>query len=35
MVAVTHRVTGGPKMFTSEQVKQAFGTAQAKAAAKA
>src|SRR2546421_9350418 len=35
MVAFTHRVTGGPTMFTSEQVKQAFGTAQAKAAAKA
>lgn len=34
-VAVTQRVTGGLTMFTSEQVKQAFGTAQAKAAAKA
>jgi predicted trehalose synthase len=32
---VTQRVTGGSSMFTSEQVKQAFGTAQAKAAAKA
>src|SRR5213080_4418194 len=35
MVAVTQRVTGDSTMFTSEQVKQAFGTAQAKAAAKA
>jgi len=32
---VTHRVRGGKAMFTSDQVKQAFGTAQAKAAAKA
>jgi len=35
MVSLTQCVKGGFSMFTSEQVKQAFGTAQAKAAAKA
>src|SRR6266852_4276935 len=34
MVRLTQCVKGGLSMFTSEQVKQAFGTAQAKAKAK-